>query len=329
MIYPRPGRQQQQSSSALFKDKPLPTDNDKYMIPQAFFLSLFFLFLIGLLMSLKYHSELSNKMEPTARSSLEELQLPDGVVKLIAPALSYELGLRNLQDNPSFRAELSSAIAKSSHRAIFFEMPAITRGNAATARFECVIVPAPSLASTTDSTPFSAHLSNQPDSCSAITFLNLGGDATLVVPCQRKTSSDGVYAHLAAFIRGADPDQIDGWWSLFATAALERISDKPLWISTSGGGVSYLHGRLDSTPKYYTFLPYKTLPLHPQRLLGEDASSLIGLTEAEAVALIQEQGLVPRVVSREGVSLPATRDFRQDRINLTIDGGRVRAADKY
>lgn len=31
----------------------------------------------------------------------------------------------------------------------------------------------------------------------------------------------------------------------------------PLWVSTSGLGVSWLHVRLDSRPKYYTYAPYK------------------------------------------------------------------------
>jgi hypothetical protein len=35
------------------------------------------------------------------------------------------------------------------------------------------------------------------------------------------------------------------------------VSDERRWLSTSGLGVSWLHMRLDSTPKYYNWQPYK------------------------------------------------------------------------
>ncbi len=36
------------------------------------------------------------------------------------------------------------------------------------------------------------------------------------------------------------------------------IGHTPLWLSTAGGGVAWLHVRLDSRPKYYGYSPYKT-----------------------------------------------------------------------
>jgi len=45
-----------------------------------------------------------------------------------------------------------------------------------------------------------------------------------------------------------------------AREALARLSDRPLWISTAGMGVNWLHVRLDSRPKYYRHAPYKTPP---------------------------------------------------------------------
>ncbi len=38
---------------------------------------------------------------------------------------------------------------------------------------------------------------------------------------------------------------------------LGMISDRPIWLSTAGGGVAWLHVRLDSTPKYYGYAPYR------------------------------------------------------------------------
>lgn len=45
-------------------------------------------------------------------------------------------------------------------------------------------------------------------------------------------------------------------------AVHEKISDAPLWVSTNGAGVAWLHVRLDSTPKYYSYRPYTKLLLN-------------------------------------------------------------------
>ena len=36
-----------------------------------------------------------------------------------------------------------------------------------------------------------------------------------------------------------------------------RIGIQPIWLSTAGMGVPWLHVRLDSRPKYYAFGPYR------------------------------------------------------------------------
>lgn len=57
----------------------------------------------------------------------------------------------------------------------------------------------------------------------------------------------------------------------------------------------------------------------------EVAESLefLGLTEAEAEALAEENGLIFRVVERDGEPLAMTMDFRPGRINASIMGGEV------
>jgi hypothetical protein len=37
----------------------------------------------------------------------------------------------------------------------------------------------------------------------------------------------------------------------------QRVSAKPVWLSTAGGGVAWLHVRLDDRPKYYAHAPYR------------------------------------------------------------------------
>jgi hypothetical protein len=57
------------------------------------------------------------------------------------------------------------------------------------------------------------------------------------------------------------------------------------------------------------------------------AARLVGLDEETAQAVTEELGCVFRVVRRDGVSLPVTMDMRSNRINATIEAGRVTAAE--
>ncbi len=53
------------------------------------------------------------------------------------------------------------------------------------------------------------------------------------------------------------------------------------------------------------------------------AKTLIGMTEANAVAAIQAAGFISKVISVDGVASGATCDMLRNRINLTLDGGVV------
>jgi NADH:ubiquinone oxidoreductase subunit len=36
-----------------------------------------------------------------------------------------------------------------------------------------------------------------------------------------------------------------------------RVGEQPVWLSTAGMGVAWLHVRLDDRPKYYGYSPYR------------------------------------------------------------------------
>lgn len=48
-----------------------------------------------------------------------------------------------------------------------------------------------------------------------------------------------------------------------------------------------------------------------------------GLSEKEAGSLAEKRELKHRVVERDGQPLPATRDFRPDRVNFSVKKGKV------
>jgi hypothetical protein len=158
--------------------------------------------------------------------------------------------------DPSFRSWLGSVLAGAGYSAFRWETPPVTT---ATARrpFEFVVLDSPGLARPPDPEAFADHFdaSSAPD---VVSFPNLGGDAIMVVP--RPMAPAAAYVHMAAFVRHAPEPQKHALWQAVGEAMARRLGTKPVWLSTAGAGVSWLHVRLDDRPKYYGFGPYRTPP---------------------------------------------------------------------
>lgn len=86
-------------------------------------------------------------------------------------------------------------------------------------------------------------------------FPNLPGETTLIVPAP-VSPDHSCYTHLGNFLRAAPAGQVDRFWQVVGETMQQRVSASPLWLSTAGMGVSWLHLRLDSRPKYYRHRPY-------------------------------------------------------------------------
>lgn len=56
---------------------------------------------------------------------------------------------------------------------------------------------------------------------------------------------------------------------------------------------------------------------------AESDKEFVGLTEAAGTSLAKSLGLTPRVVSVDGEQRPTTRDYRLDRVNFELEGGKV------
>ncbi|CAA6801635.1 MAG: Unknown protein [uncultured Aureispira sp.] len=102
--------------------------------------------------------------------------------------------------------------------------------------------------------PFQAYFLAQKE---IVCFPNLDKTARLIVPSPNSVKE--TYTHLGNFIRNAPYRQIDAFWEQIGLEMEQGISEQPLWLSTSGLGVYWLHARLDQRPKYYTHAPYKNL----------------------------------------------------------------------
>jgi len=190
--------------------------------------------------------------------------------------------LSESKQNQNLVSALNEAIS-GSYDAVFWECPPIKYSELGK-QFEFVILEAKTLSSREiDFEPFSEKIVQARET--VISFYNLGRDCYLIVPCPINFESEGVVGvrggvmgkrslqyltHLASFIRGpklitpvqraVHRDHVSHLWSTVATSLLRRLKEDEgasLWMSTSGMGVSWLHVRLDRTPKYYNYLPYK------------------------------------------------------------------------
>ncbi|WP_420645655.1 DUF6940 family protein [Candidatus Leptofilum sp.] len=167
---------------------------------------------------------------------------------------TYAQILQKWQTDDAFRDFFIQLLADAPFAAYFWETPPIMQ-ETRERPFEFVLVNAPPLARVSaERRAFANYFTDEP----VVDFPNLGKDAHLVVPCPQ-TPADA-FAHLATFSRSALPAQQHHFWQRVGTAVTNHMGERPLWLSTSGLGVYWLHVRLDSRPKYYTFRPYRLWP---------------------------------------------------------------------
>jgi hypothetical protein len=163
--------------------------------------------------------------------------------------------LRAWQNDRGFRTQFNAQLADAPYTAFRWETPAVTTATLS-CPFEFVLLDSPDLASRPDPEAFAEHFAHA--EADIIVFPNLGGDAIMIVPCP--IADHSAYGHLAAFVRYAPASQRDALWRAVGEIMNRRVSAKPVWLSTAGGGVAWLHVRLDDQPKYYGFAPYRRQP---------------------------------------------------------------------
>jgi hypothetical protein len=162
--------------------------------------------------------------------------------------------LRRWQSDFDFREFFIGLLAEAPYAAFRWETPPITAASAARP-FEFVLLDSPGLESKPDPNAFAEHFGNSSRNQEVVSFPNLNNDAILVVPCPLGPIS--AYGHLAAFVRDAPEAQKHSLWKMVGELMERQLGPKPLWLSTAGAGVSWLHVRLDQRPKYYQHDEYR------------------------------------------------------------------------
>jgi hypothetical protein len=168
----------------------------------------------------------------------------------------YRDVLDAMHDDAAFRGFFVDLLATAPYAAYRWETPPVSLASGGR-EFEFVLLDSPFLDVEPDGHAFANQFAAAGDK--PITgFANLGGDAHLIVPCPR--APVGAYAHLAAFVRSAPDEQNHALGQQVGAALRQRLGERRLWLSTAGGGVAWVHVRLDTRPKYYGFRAYAAAP---------------------------------------------------------------------
>lgn len=134
-----------------------------------------------------------------------------------------------------------------------WETPPLSTGNL-WRNFEFVLVSQPKSSARPDTETFKDYFDTSNTLSGVVAFPNLGHDAVLVVPSPYREHDN--YSGLAEFFSVAPDHQQYALWKVVSREIRLKLSESNLWVSVAGGGVSWLHVRLDDTPKYYRYTQY-------------------------------------------------------------------------
>lgn len=173
-------------------------------------------------------------------------------------ALTVRQWAELVASDPSMADSLFEILKDSEYGGYFFETKGVTPQNANQKGFEFVLVESTRLQKFAESRPDPGAFADYYGckTAAGCVFPNLGGDAMLIAPRPDDGPKGNSYSHLAFYVRNAPKERVLELLNLAAKEYLKILASdqtSAVWFSTSGMGVPWLHFRLDSYPKYYTF----------------------------------------------------------------------------
>ncbi len=169
--------------------------------------------------------------------------------------MHFEEVIAGWANDADFRLFFIKLLQESPLEAFFWEVRPVSVSTLSTV-FEFILIDSPHLRKVkADKSPFYLQLQS---ALPVVNFENLGKDAQLIVPTPAVGHSEEHYAYLAQFVRNAPLAQVDALWQQVGEIYGKAIQINPTWLSTSGLGVHWLHIRIDTAPKYYHYLPFKS-----------------------------------------------------------------------
>ena len=199
-----------------------------------------------------WNFEIQKVHDSASKPSVQKFFLRDEANRVSCEQV-IQLWLKNDLFNEWFSGQLVSLSL--SQKAVRWETPFLTRHNL-DRDFEFVLVDSPRLDRRADPSPFANQFAAA-EADSVIAFPNLGRNGIMIVPVPGPDHS--IYCHLLSFLRGGTRQQSIQLWRTVGEQMENRVNEIPVWLSTAGGGVAWLHVRLDDRPKYYSYAPYKNV----------------------------------------------------------------------
>lgn len=164
--------------------------------------------------------------------------------------------LNFLQRDKGFRSFFIELLSGIPFHAFQWETPPVTLSSI-DQPFEFVVTDSPGIDLPPDPGPFRHYLNELDQGETVAVFNNLGRDAQLIAPAPSPEDAGLNYSHIGVFTQNAPVGEQHALWQKTGRLTEELLSDRPLWLNTAGGGVAWLHIRLDSSPKYYRHRPYR------------------------------------------------------------------------
>lgn len=168
--------------------------------------------------------------------------------------LTYGNFISLLKSSEPFRDFFIDLLSHIPFGAYHWETPPVT-DESMDRSFEFVASRSPGIDLPPDPGPFRSYFREQPDDREIAIFDSLGGDARLIAPAP--LGEGRKYSHIGVFTEVAPKHQQQALWKAVGEEMDRQLSEKPIWLNTAGGGVAWLHVRLDSRPKYYLHRSYK------------------------------------------------------------------------
>lgn len=167
--------------------------------------------------------------------------------------LSFRTVFTLWETDENFRLFYLSILRDNNFESFFWEHPALI-SSLLDQPYELMLLRSRSLhLYKIDATSFASYFKTKEQ---IVNFDNLGKNARLIVPTPQ-AAMDG-YKHFASVVRTAPLEQQHQLLRQIGSLMLERIHpEKYIWLNTAGSGVTWLHIRLDSRPKYYKTNAYK------------------------------------------------------------------------
>ena len=165
--------------------------------------------------------------------------------------LTNEDVFRLWQEDATFALFYSKTILKAGYEGFCWEMPPVTSSSLKVDHEYVVVESASHRNIQANPAPFNEHFRG---GVLTVAFPNLGKNGVMIAPAPGDHIDGG---SISSFLRSASRDRVVDLWAVVGREVNRRVSDVPLWVSTAGLGVSWLHVRLDSRPKYYRYNPYR------------------------------------------------------------------------